>query len=84
MPHLIAKIAQGHSDAQKKELGIRLTAAVMVALSVEADAVSITLEEVPEKDWMDQVYRPDIQADPDSLLKRPAYGPLASPKDEQS
>jgi 4-oxalocrotonate tautomerase len=52
MPHLIVKLAAGRGDAVKQELADRLTTAVMDVLGLDADAVSVAMEEVPMKDWM--------------------------------
>ena len=83
MPHIIAKLAAGRSDRIKQELAERLTLAMTDVLGLDADAISIAMEDVPSQEWMERVYRPDIEGASAPLLKRPGYGPLASvPGDE--
>ncbi|MFT4066730.1 tautomerase family protein [Paraburkholderia sp.] len=77
MPHLIVKMAAGRSEATKRELADRLTAAMMDVLALDAGAVSVAVEDVPAQQWMQQVYGPDIEGAGQRLVKRPGYGPLA-------
>ena len=84
MPHLIVKLAKGRSDDVKQKLADQLTIAMVDVLGIDANAVSIAMEDVPREDWMEQVYRPDIEAAADRLLKRPGYGPLASVSGNES
>lgn len=42
------------------ELANRLTAAVMDVLALDANAISVAVEDVPAQRWMQQVYVPDI------------------------
>ena len=37
------------------------------------ESVSVAMEEVNSKDWVEQVYKPDIQAKQDKLYKKPGY-----------
>lgn len=77
MPHLNVRMYAGRSDAEKRELADRLTQVVTETLGYGDEAVSVAIEDVAPKDWMDGVYRTDIAAHPDRLFKRPGYGPLA-------
>jgi 4-oxalocrotonate tautomerase len=76
MPHIAVKLAPGRSEEQKQELTRRIVQDVVDVLHVSEDVVSLTMEEVDPKDWTEQVYKPDIQAKWDQLLKTPGYNPL--------
>ena len=75
MPHVIVKLWPGKSEQQKQELAARITKAVMDTLHYGADSVSVGFEEIPAKDWMAEVYEPDIRGKPDTIYKKPGYGP---------
>jgi 4-oxalocrotonate tautomerase len=77
MPHIIVKMAEGRSDAIKRELANRLTATMMEVLALDARAISVAVEDVPAQKWMQQVYVPDIEGAAQRLFKNPGYGPLA-------
>jgi 4-oxalocrotonate tautomerase len=76
MPHIAVKLAPGRSEEQKQELTRRIVQDVVDVLHVSEDVVSLTVEEVDPKDWTEQVYKPEIQAKWDKLLKTPGYNPL--------
>ena len=75
MPHVIVKLWPGKSGADKSKLANEITAAVCNVLHYGDESVSVAFEEVAAKDWLDKVYKPDIQAKPDTLYKKPGYGP---------
>ena len=37
------------------------------------ESVSVSMEEVKSRDWVDTVYKPDIKANWDKLYKEPGY-----------
>jgi 4-oxalocrotonate tautomerase len=76
MPHIAVKLAPGRSEEQKQELTRRIVQDFVDVLHVSEEVVSLTMEEVDPKDWTEQVYRPEIQAKWDKLLKTPGYNPL--------
>jgi 4-oxalocrotonate tautomerase len=76
MPHVTVKLASGRSDAQKAALADAVTKAVIATADVGEDAVSVAIEDVPKKDWVEQVYRPEILPKLSSLHKKPGYDPL--------
>ncbi|WP_069865774.1 4-oxalocrotonate tautomerase family protein [Pseudomonas citronellolis] len=82
MPHIIVKLAAGRSQPLKQELADRLAATLTDVLGVDSSAVSVAVEDVPMRDWMWQVYGPDIETAGERLLKRPGYGPLAVPPEK--
>ena len=76
MPHVIVKLWPGQSAAQKKKLAEELTRAVTSTLHYGDESVSVGIEEVASRDWTHKVYNPDIIGKPETLYKKPGYGPL--------
>lgn len=77
MPHVLVKLASGHSDAEKTALTRRIVDAVTASLGSAEGEVSVALEDVAAEEWMDAVYAPDIAGREALLTKRPGYGSLA-------
>jgi 4-oxalocrotonate tautomerase len=75
MPHVIVKLYAGRSERQKAELAEAITKAVTETLGYGEESVSVGIEDVPPKDWTEQVYRPDILAKPHTIFKKPGYEP---------
>jgi 4-oxalocrotonate tautomerase len=73
MPHVIVKLWPDKSEQQKKRLALEITQAVMTTLSYGEESVSVGIEEVDAKDWMEKVYNPEIQAKPKTIYKKPGY-----------
>jgi len=73
MPHVIVKLWPGKSEQQKKTLAQEITQAVMTTLSYGEESVSVGIEEVDAKDWMEKVYNPEIRAKPKTIYKKPGY-----------
>jgi 4-oxalocrotonate tautomerase len=76
MPHVIVKLHAGRSETQKARLAEEVTKAVMAGAGCGADAVSVSIEDIAPKDWVEKVYKPDIAAHPHRLYKKPGYDPL--------
>jgi len=77
MPHVIVKLASGRSDAQKAKLTEGIVKAVTTHANVPDLSVSVSIEDVEPKDWVDKVYTPDIAGKWNSLTKKPGYDPFA-------
>lgn len=73
MPHVIVKLWPGKPEAKKQELARKIAKAVMETMGYGADSVSVSLEEVAASDWLQKVYKPDIEGKPDTLYKKPGY-----------
>ena len=73
MPHVIVKLWQGKSEAQKTRLAEAIVKDVMSALHYGEESVSLAMEEVNPKDWAEKVYKPDIEGQWDKLYKKPGY-----------
>jgi 4-oxalocrotonate tautomerase len=76
MPHVIIKMYAGKSGEQKTHLAEAVTKAVMASTGHGEDAVSVSIEDVAPADWTENVYKPDINAKPELLYKKPGYNPL--------
>lgn len=76
MPHVIVKLQAGRTDQQKANLAADVTKAVMAALKIGEESVSVAVEDVEPNDWTEKVYKPDILAKPDTIYKKPGYNPL--------
>ncbi len=75
MPHVTVKVFPGRSEAEKSDLAERITAALTGALGSTEPSISIAIEEVPAKEWIAQVYDPEIRPNLDRLYKKPGYQP---------
>jgi 4-oxalocrotonate tautomerase len=76
MPHVVVKLWPGKSEQQKAQLAWEITDSVMSVLKYGAESVSVGFEEVESQEWVEKVYRPDIEAKWDQLYKKPEYNPL--------
>lgn len=79
MPHVIVKLWPGKSEEQKNQLAERITQAVTDVLGYGEESVSVAMEEVEARDWVEKVYKPDIASKPDRLYKKPGYDPSDLP-----
>jgi 4-oxalocrotonate tautomerase len=75
MPHVIVKLWPGRSEQQKAQLSKEIVKDVMGVLNSEDEWISVAIEEVEPKDWVEQVYKPDIQSHWENLYKKPGYDP---------
>lgn len=73
MPHVIVKLWPGKSEQQTIRLAEAMTKDVMEILHYGEESVSVAMEEVKSKDWVEKVYKPDIQNKWDRLYKKPGY-----------
>jgi 4-oxalocrotonate tautomerase len=75
MPHVIVKLWPGKSDLQKVRLSKAIVNDVMNVLNYGEESVSVAIEEVKPENWVEKVYKPDIQKKWDELYKKPGYDP---------
>lgn len=73
MPHVVIKMFPGRTQEQKENLSKLITQAVMDSIGVAETSVSIAVEEVPREEWVEKVYKPEIEGKADTLLKKPGY-----------
>ncbi len=73
MPHVIVKLWPGKSEQQKTRLAEAITKSITEILHYGEESVSVALEEVKSKDWIEKVYKPDIKNNSGKLYKKPGY-----------
>lgn len=76
MPHIIVKLHAGRPDELKAQLAQDLTRTLMATLGSAETSVSVAIEDIRPRDWVEQVYKPDILGKADTLYKKPGYDPL--------
>ena len=76
MPHVIVKMYAGRSEKDKAKLAEEMTRAVSSVLNYGDEAISVGIEDVEPKDWVEKVYRPDILGKPKTIYKKPGYNPF--------
>jgi len=76
VPHVIVKSHAGRTERQKAKLAEQVTQAVMAALKLGEESVSVAIEDVRPEDWVEQVYKPDILRNLTKIYKKPGYDPL--------
>ncbi len=75
MPHVIVKLYAGRSEQQKRRLAEEITKSVTSVLKLDADSVSVGIEDVRPADWAEKVYKPDILGGSGKIYKKPGYAP---------
>lgn len=75
MPHIIVKLYPGRSEEQKIKLADEIVKDVVAIAKCDEKSVSVAFEEIEEKDWIEKVYKPDIENKKDSLYKQPGTKP---------
>jgi 4-oxalocrotonate tautomerase len=75
MPHVTVKLWPGKSEQQKARLSVAIVKDVMNVLNYGEESVSVAIEEVTPEDWVEKVFKPDIQNRWDELYKKPGYDP---------
>jgi len=75
MPHIIVKLFPGRTEVQKKQLTSEIVKAIKTSIDVPDSSISVSIEEVPEEKWGEEVYEPDIIEKEHLLYKKPGYRP---------
>ncbi|MEW6335456.1 MAG: tautomerase family protein [Thermodesulfobacteriota bacterium] len=73
MPHVIVKLYPGRSEELKQRLTEAIARDVVSIIQCPETAVSVAFEEVPQADWPEKVYRPDILGKEATLYLKPGY-----------
>ena len=73
MPHVVVKLWPGKTEAQKAKLAEAIARDVIEHLGSSEASVSVSIEEVPQDAWAEQVYRPDIEGRPERVYRKPGY-----------
>ena len=73
MPHVIVKLWPGKSEEQKAHLAKAITKDIMAVLGYGEHSVSVAIEEVKAKEWVEKVYGPIIKNNWHKLYQKPGY-----------
>lgn len=73
MPHVIVKLYPGRSEELKQRLTEAIARDVVSIIQCPEAAVSVAFEEVPQAEWPEKVYRPDILEKEATLYLKPGY-----------
>jgi 4-oxalocrotonate tautomerase len=60
MPHIIVKVWPGKSERQKTRPPEHIVKDVTTILDYGEESVSVAVEEVKPREWMEKVYNPEI------------------------
>ena len=69
------KLWPGKTEKQKAGLAERIAKDVMDVLHYGEESVSVEMEEVKPRDWVEKVYTPYIQNKWDNVHKKPGCDP---------
>ncbi len=56
MPHIIVKMTPGRSPETKRRVADAVAKAVMAETGVKDEALSVSIEDIADDDWMEKVY----------------------------
>ncbi len=73
MPHIIVKLWPGKSEDQKQRLADEIVKDFVELFGYKDESLSVAIEEIPQKDWAEKVYKPEIVNHPEKLYKKPGY-----------
>lgn len=73
MPHIVVKLYPGVSEEQKSKIAQEITKVVQQHAEKPEEFISVDITEVPEAQWMDQVYDSEIKPNWEKLYKKPGY-----------
>lgn len=77
MPHVIIKMYPGRTEEQKERLSDSIVKSLIEIAGCEEKTISIGIEEIPQEDWAQTVYKPDILDRKNTLYKSPGYNPYS-------
>ena len=72
MPHVIVKMWPGRSEQQKKQLTEAIVKDIKEALGAGEKWISVAIEDIPQKEWAEKVYKPEI-VNNSKLYRKPGY-----------
>jgi 4-oxalocrotonate tautomerase len=73
MPHVAIKLFPGKTEEQKIELSEAIRQSMLSIFKSTDESISIAFEEIDKPDWLEKVYKPEIEAKQDQLYKKPGY-----------
>jgi 4-oxalocrotonate tautomerase len=73
MPHIIVKMWPGKSEEQKQRLADEIVKDFVELFGYKDESLSVAIEEIPQQEWAEKVYKPEIAKRPETLYKKPGY-----------
>ena len=73
MPHIEMKCFPGRTEEQKNASAEKIAQAIADTMGCGVSHVSVSIEEVPQKDWKEQVWDVEIAPKMDTLYFKPGY-----------
>ena len=73
MPHIDIKCYPGRTEEQKKRLADKIAEDVAEIFETKPESVSVTIEDVQQEDWKEQVWDREIAPKRGRLYKEPGY-----------
>ena len=73
MPHIEMKCYPGRTEEQKKACAEKIAQAIAETMGCGISHVSVSIEEVPQNDWKEQVWDVEISPKMDALYIKPGY-----------
>ena len=75
MPHVAIKLFPGKTEEQKVALAEAIRQNLLTIFKSTDESISIAFEEIQREDWIESVYKPDIESKPNNLYIKPGYDP---------
>ena len=73
MPHITVQMYPGRSDEIKAKLAKVLAETASKELGREIEHFSVSIEDVPQDEWTDKVYKKITDPDNKNVFVRPGY-----------
>lgn len=73
MPHVEIKCFSGRTDEQKTECAEKIAEVIANTLGCKTSSVSVSIKDVDEEKWKEEVWDKEIVLNEDFLYKKPGY-----------
>ncbi|EJE3288755.1 hypothetical protein ABL118_003968 [Vibrio alginolyticus] len=74
MPHVLIKHYPSHISREEKEhIANQISNIISTGFACSNDVVSVSMLDVEQEHWNNEVYQPDIENRQDILVKEPNY-----------
>ena len=73
MPHITVQMYPGRDDELKKLLSEALVKAASEVLNLGKEHFSVSVEDVPQNEWNEKVYKNAINPENKTVFVRPGY-----------
>lgn len=73
MPHVEIKCFSGRTDEQKTECAEKIAEVIANTLGCKTSSVSVSIKDVDEEKWKEEVWDKEIVPNEDFLYKKPRY-----------